>query len=492
LLVVASEGQKRVVASCCELAASAGVRAGLPLGEACAVLPVDGYRIVPQKLERDAAALRALAVWASRYSPVVAVDGLDGLLIDATGVGHVFGGEERMVERVERELAGLGFAARVAIAPTYAAAWALARYAKRERVVVGSAAREGDVGRAGVVGGGEVDWRGEVRGEVDGLPVAALGVGEEVVAGLDEVGIVRIGQLLDMPRRLLPARFGNELTLRLDQLLGRAIEAIEPVRWREPAGVEFVLDGPTTRVEDIERIVLDLVDRLCELLATRERGARRVELALERADLEPVVVVLSFTRPSRDPRHWRSMIRPRLEKIHLGFGVERITLVAPRSAGVVHDQRERWRTDAAENRRAVAEFIDAVNNRLGSGAVLRAVPVESHVPERAYSIQDAEAVVPRGGAVAGGDRPTMLLSVAMPIEVVALSPGGAPERIRSKDEEHAVVVAIGPERIAGEWWRDEATPKTRDYFRVQTGDGRWLWVYRCIEDGRWFLHGMWA
>jgi protein ImuB len=86
----------------------------------------------------------------------------------------------------------------------------------------------------------------------------------------------------------------------------------------------------------------------------------------------------------------------------------------------------------------------------------------------------------------------MLLSVAMPIEVVALSPGGAPERIRSKDEEHAVVVAIGPERIAGEWWRDEATPKTRDYFRVQTGDGRWLWVYRCIEDGRWFLHGMWA
>ncbi|MFZ4575083.1 MAG: Y-family DNA polymerase, partial [Phycisphaerales bacterium] len=362
--------------------------------------------------------------------------------------------------------------------------------------VVVDAGRAAGVGGAGVVvDSGWAREMGEVRAVVDGLPVAALGVDGATVAGLDEVGIARIGQLIDLPRRLLPARFGNALTFRLDQLLGRALEPIEPVRWREPAAVEFVLDGPTTRAEDIERIVLDLADQLCERLAARERGARRVEIVLHRADLEPAVIVLSFTRPSRDPRHWRSMIRPRLERVHLGFGVERVRLVAARAAGVAHEQQERWSIGAAESRHAVAEFIDAVNNRLGMGAVLRAVPVESHLPERAFRLEPADSgspPTPPSPLVHAGDRPTSLLPMPLPIDAVALTPDGAPQRIRLRGEDHTIVAAVGPERVAPEWWRDDGTPRTRDYFRVQTADGRWLWVYRCAEDSRWFLHGIWA
>ena len=53
--------------------------------------------------------------------------------------------------------------------------------------------------------------------------------------------------------------------------------------------------------------------------------------------------------------------------------------------------------------------------------------------------------------------------------------------------------ATGPERIAGEWWRDDAT--TRDYYRVEDQSGARFWLYRegLYRDGaepRWFLHGL--
>ncbi len=79
---------------------------------------------------------------------------------------------------------------------------------------------------------------------------------------------------------------------------------------------------------------------------------------------------------------------------------------------------------------------------------------------------------------------------------MAITPDGPPSWLRWRDESLTITAGIGPERIAAEWWR-EANPNasalpTRDYFKVQDASGRWLWVYREIETGRWFLHGEWA
>ena len=59
--------------------------------------------------------------------------------------------------------------------------------------------------------------------------------------------------------------------------------------------------------------------------------------------------------------------------------------------------------------------------------------------------------------------------------------------------------AEGPERIAMQWWRDEAGHAlTRDYFRVESRQGLRGWLYRDglygNETGnpRWFLHGLFA
>ena len=65
-----------------------------------------------------------------------------------------------------------------------------------------------------------------------------------------------------------------------------------------------------------------------------------------------------------------------------------------------------------------------------------------------------------------------------------------------------VAGAQGPERIAGEWWRQrvhhrEGEP-TRDYYLVEDADGRRFWLFREglyereTASARWFVHGMFA
>ena len=50
-----------------------------------------------------------------------------------------------------------------------------------------------------------------------------------------------------------------------------------------------------------------------------------------------------------------------------------------------------------------------------------------------------------------------------------------------------VVRRWGPERIETAWWRGPTV--RRDYWRIETNDRRWLWVYRNLQDRRWYLQG---
>jgi protein ImuB len=87
-------------------------------------------------------------------------------------------------------------------------------------------------------------------------------------------------------------------------------------------------------------------------------------------------------------------------------------------------------------------------------------------------------------------RPSLLLERPEPAEAIAVTPDGPPWVLRRGGRERTIVRAIGPERIAGEWWRFREP--TRDYFKVQDDTGRWLWVYREVQTNRWFIHGEWA
>lgn len=458
----------------------------MTLAHARALLPAEGVHAEPDRPERDRAALRALAEWATRFSPVVAPDEPDGLLLDVTGCAHLFGGEHGLVRHIHRAMDRLGFASRVAVAPTFGCAWGVARFGRRKRAVVPD---------------------GEQRRAMGGLPVRALRLDEDTEAALEEVGIRRVEHLLDLPRCELPARFGGDVLLRLDQALGEAIETIEPVRARRAPRSGRVFDGPTTRPESIEAAARDALHNLCAMLERRGQGVRLLEAVLDRGNVAPARFVISLSRPSREARHLWSLLRRRLERVHLGFGVEGIVLTAARTGRVRHEQGEltasgpsrksaSWAPSPAGTRRDIAAVIDVLVNRLGAERVVRAETIESYLPERAFRFLPLEEAhrrrVPGSGAArAGSDRPSMLLDRPEPARAIALTPQGPLLSLTWRGREQRIVACQGPERISHEWWRDDRAG-TSDWFRVQDEAGRWLWVCREAESGRWSVRGLWA
>ncbi len=465
-----------MVVACCERATRAGVRRGIPAAQARAAFPVGAVRLEEAAPRRDRAALDALAVWAHQFSPTVAVDPPDGLLLDVTGCERVFQGEDRLLGLVQERCRAKGLRARGAIAPSFGCAWAVARFGKEALTVIAER---------------------EERHALKPLPVRALRVDDDAVEALAEVGITRIGELFDLPRAVLPARFGADLLFRLDQALARAIETIDPVRPITPPSAERAFDGPTTNLEAIGWCVRMLLDDLAAELLQRESGARRLDLTLGRSDMDPARLMVSMSRPNRDARHLWSLIEPRLARTHMGFGIDRVAIVASRLGRLTHTQathlHEREGVSEGEAARLGAELTDTMANRFGPVRVVQATLVASHIPERAA----AWRVV--GGSSPGarmeedhatpGDRPPVLLDRPEPVDVIAVTPDGPVAQVRWRGEDHPVVACLGPERIAAEWWRD-AQP-TRDYFRVQGEGGQWLWVFRELETGRWFVQGGW-
>src|SRR6185312_9553409 len=122
--VEATHGVRRLVAVGAE-GLEAGLRPGQVLTEARAICPA----LVPHDAdpEGDATALAALADWCERYTPLAAPDPPDGLWLDITGCGHLFGGEEQLADALAARLLRDAIPYRLAIAGTTGAAWALAR-----------------------------------------------------------------------------------------------------------------------------------------------------------------------------------------------------------------------------------------------------------------------------------------------------------------------------------------------------------------------------
>lgn len=493
ILLVAAKGQRQVVSACCQTALRAGVRPGMSIADARSAFPPDKALVAPDDAARTASALLALGHWAHRFSPRVALNPPDGLLLDITGCQRALGGEEAIVCAALSSLERFGVHAVGVIAPTYSGAAALARYAVR-----GSTRAGGGVQREP-----HIITDSELRSAIEPLPVAALGIDGPTIAALAEVGIERLGQLIDLPRSVLPARFGDQVLLRLDRMLGRGIETIEPMRPDTPIRAALALDGPTHHMESIEAMVRSLVRDLCDQLAARELGALRLLLTLVRSDMPPATLLFTMARPTRDPAHLWSLIRPRLERTHLGFGIESVEVHAQQCGRIAHTQRAAWgdAPGSAGDDEALARLIDGLTNRMGRDRVLRGHRSESHRPERSAVYRpaverDRVDIAQRESAPSRcvpPPRPTLLFDRPEPAEVIALTPDGPVHRIVWRESSASVLACLGPERIGPEWWRvSRRRARTRDYFAIQDERGRWLWVFRELESSRWFVHGVWG
>jgi protein ImuB len=487
------KGAQRLV--CVDLlATSLGLAPGLPLADARARRPhLIAIEAAP---EQEARLLAKLADWCARFTPLVALDGADGLMLDIAGVTHLFGGEEQLADEIQTRLAAQGLDVRLGIADTPRAAWALARFTK-QRIAPALAPDKLFVKI------------------FHGLPLAALGLDEKTVADLNRAGLRRIGDIALRPRAPIAARFGADVIGRLDALCGLARGAISPRFAAPDFSAERRFASPISRREDVEGAIATLAEDLVVLLDRQAKGGRRFEVCLFRVDGAMRRIGVGAGRPLNEARTIARLFRERLDapgedELDAGYGIDIVRLSCPVAEPLASLQRELEQAHHGERERNLADLLDRLGARLGARRVTRLEYVDTHIPEFAIAaIAASTPATSKARSVhsplveekeAGGappTRPLRLFERPELIEAIAAIPDGPPLRFRWRRVLHEIVAIEGPERIAAEWWR-RADALTRDYFRVEDAQGRRFWLYREGLYGRetirakWFLHGLFA
>jgi protein ImuB len=507
-------------------AARLGLSLGLSLPDARARFP--SLIVVEAEPLEEAQLLTRLCDWCSRYTPLAALDGRDGLVLDISGVAHLFEGEAALIEDCRARLSAQGITVAIGAAGNPRAAWALARFSRMRTAPE------------------PLSDKAFVKLFHD-LPLAALGLDEKTIAEMARAGLRRIGDIALRPRAPITARFGSIPMARLDALKGLERSSIAP-RFRAPdfcAERQFV--SPIQTAEAIEVQVRKLADDLVVLLERQAKGARRIELSLYRVDGAVRRIRIGASRPLNEARAIVRLIAERLaspneDAIDAGYGVDLMRLACLAAEPLAPSEAELERAHEAERARSLAELLDRLSARLGARAVTRRELIEAHLPEQAEAAAPAalgevrlrwksrhcgersdEAIqenqerlsIPGSlrrspsertgvfrrpmarddGSNSAPARPLRLFARPEPIEALAEVPDGPPLRFRWRRVLHDVAAIEGPERIAAPWWRHADMP-TRDYFRAEDSEGRRFWLYREGLWGRetaqvkWFVHGL--
>ncbi len=494
LVIYGKRGNVEVLTSVDAAAEQLGLKPGLTLAQARAMHP--GIEAVAEDIDADTALLESIADWCLRYTPLVACDAPDGLLLDISGCAHLYGGERELIADLGGRLGDAGFAWSLAVAGTIGAAWAAARYGKPASYA-----------------------SGEERVLLTPLPLSALRIPPVTAASLARVGLKRVGDIIDLPRAPLTARFGPEVLRQLDRALGHEHEPLTPRLPVAPYVAEQRFAEPIAREEDVLAVTGRLARRLQFALERRGDGARRIELTLFRTDGMVRRIAAGTSRPLRDPDDIRGLFAERLAALAdafdpgFGFDMARLSVIVaepspPQQIGIGGGE------EAAE----LCRLVDRLSARLGARRVQRLTAQDSHIPEAAEAELPAQAVNGDAGwaafrryrqEAALAPRPLRLLRRPEPIEAVAEVPDGPPLRFRWRRALHEVVAAEGPERIEGVWWSEHGGQVSgnfapgnlaRDYFRVEDKSGLRFWLfraglYRDLPGGpppTWFLHGTFA
>jgi protein ImuB len=459
-----------------------GLMRGQRLADARAAVP--DLLTEAHEPQQDTTSLLGLCRWMERYSPWVAPDPPDGILLEATGIAHLFGGEKPMQADLRERLGAYGFRARIAFADTIGAAWALARYG------------------------------GQQGADIHILPVEALRIDADAARTLRRLGLKTIGALVQLPRSSLARRFRGEsihenVLLRLDELLGHRPEALNAINPPSSFMAHRAFMEPIISHEGLESVLRALTHVLAQDLEAKGQGALRLLLKLFRSDGGRVQVPAGLSEASHDARHLFRLLQPKLDTLDAGFGIDAMTLEA-REVGGVENRQYGFMEDG--NDRSLAELNDRVMNRQEQ-AIAALEAVASHIPERAEKDGEIARTPPRtvprailGKALSrpqerelqeNAARPHLIFDRPEAATVIATVPDGAPMRLTWRRVTRRIVRAEGPERIAPEWWRLTESERPRDYYRIEDEAGRRYWIYRdglYDEDGglppKWFVHGL--
>lgn len=473
---------KEIVQHASLRAQAIGISPQMPVADAQSLVTVsealaetkDPLVIEPVEPEQDRGALEKLAVACEHFSPSVGLEEADRpecLLLDITGLAHLFAGEAPLTNLVTEQFFRWKLTVRAAVGDSVGSAWAAAHFLARER-------------QPAVLPVGNYE-------ALHPAPVACLRISPKPLQSLSKLGVNTIGRLLKLDRHSLPARFGRELNQRVEQFLGRRDELITP--HRPPPDYRFArsLEHGLTHPKAFESLFESLLQKLITELRSRSQGVSHLECEIECDDRRRFELAIRLCELTIQTKHIGELFRLHLERITLTAPVVGMTLKAVVTAPLKWEQLNVFANDDAIARKKRTTLLNRLSNRLGENAVTRPRLTPDSIPELSYcrSPIARRELFPETHqhALRLYDRPLTFYHEPVALEITSYNSQGLPETLRAEHSHWSVARLWGPERIESGWWRGPSV--RRDYYRAELADGRRYWLFQRINDRRWFLHG---
>ena len=394
------------------------------------------------------------------------------LLLDITGIAHLFGGELPLIHRLQQELIARRFKMRIAIGDSVGMAWAAAHYWAR-------------LTKPSIIPSGQFELLWD-------LPVEGLRLDKASLQKLHRLGIRTIRQILGLNRSSLPSRFGGEINLRLDQFMGERSELIMPCHPVPQFRVEHFLEDGTKQPEIIEQLWSMLLKQLVGLLQEKQMGTRHIECAFITDQKIQHEITIRLCEAVADARHIGDLLRLKLERLRLDAPLIGVRMEALETSLLEQPQQELFAGRSENLAHQLSSLLNRLSSCLGQQAVVRPRLLPEAVPKRAFEYIPVtekffSATTKIDHTLLPLDRPMCLFPQPTSVAVIAVVPNGPPSVLFVNDLRFDIVRCWGPERIEAGWW--QGTCVRRDYYQVETREGRRFWLFRRLQDQRWFLHG---
>ncbi len=416
--------------------------------------------------------LHNLGIWCIRFTPVVAIDPPDGLILETTGCTQLWGGEANYLKDLLSRLGNFGYHVRAAIATTIGAAWAASRYGNSCSVIA----------------------QGEEAVALSSLPPTALRIEPATVERLHQLGFCQIKDLLSIPQTALQRRFGKSFIKRWGQVWGSEPEYIKSLQPSEPYEEWLPSLEPIRTATGISLALQRLLSQLCARLKEEGLGLRSCIFKTYRVDNKEQQLTIATTHASCNEKHLFKLFEHKIASIEPDLGIELFLLKATNVEKTMVVQETLWSETSAKSEIAIAELIDRMADRVGLQSIQRYLPAGHFWPEWSFVVAKNLQELPKVQWPVHLPRPLHLLSPPEPITVTAPVPDYPPLLFRYKGELHKIVKADGPERIEQEWWLQQGL--YRDYYCVEDEKGHRFWLFRAGDyvhpTTPWFIHGIFA
>jgi protein ImuB len=449
--------RQEVVIDCNPVAARSGVRPGMTVTSAQAIL--NTLMVMPRQHVREQEALRSLAAWCYQYSSQVclaeqahgkghAANKANGqrpvLWLEVAASERLFGPPVELGQRLEQELGRLGYHALVGSAPTLEAAWLASGQALH------------------------INHGGLIREQTGALPLHSLPLEPTQLAALEKMGFRLVRDVLRLPRKALTRRFGPAVADYMDKLLGTRPDP-RPA-WQPPETFAAKLELPA-EINTSQALLFPLkrlLEELCGILRGGDTAVQSLDISLRHEGHADTCLSIGMQSPAQEPERLLRLVRERLERLRLPQAVREIHLTAPRLLPFSASQASLFHDSPAEQQQDIDRLAERLQARLGQQAVSGVTGVEDHRPEYSWR---ARALNEPARCTSLNHRPSWLLQKPRRCDIARYQ------------------LLAGPERIESGWWNGRDC--RRDYYIVRDDAGSTLWAFHEYKPQRgWFLHGV--